>query len=263
MGGRKYELVPWTVKTAGSRTRQKIMQGGRMLHAILSGILNISQIDNIKQTMKGILLNNGVEMPILGFGVYQIPDAAECERCVLDAIEAGYRSIDTAQAYYNEEAVGRAAAACGVPREELFIATKVWMTNGGYDKAKASIDESLRKLRMDYADLILVHQPFNDYYGSYRAMEEAYRAGKARAIGVSNFHPDRFVDLAEFCEVTPAVNQMETHVFNQQVKTQEIMSGYAPAGVQRGNPQRHAHDSRGESPFSLFQRGCLQEIEGR
>lgn len=226
MGGRKYELVPWTVKTAGSRTRQKIMQGGRMLHAILSGILNISQIDNIKQTKKGILLNNGVEMPILGFGVYQIPDAAECERCVLDAIEAGYRSIDTAQAYYNEEAVGRAAAACGVPREELFIATKVWMTNGGYDKAKASIDESLRKLRMDYADLILVHQPFNDYYGSYRAMEEAYRAGKARAIGVSNFHLDRFVYLAEFCEVTPAVNQMETHVFNQQVKTQEIMSGY-------------------------------------
>ena len=146
--------------------------------------------------MEEITLNNGVVMPILGFGVFQIPDAAECERCVLDAIGAGYRSIDTAQIYGNEEAVGRAAEKSGVPREELFLTTKVWITNGGYEKAKASIDESLRKLRTDYVDLLLIHQPFNDYYGTYRAMEEANRAGKVRAIGVSNFYPDRFVDLA-------------------------------------------------------------------
>lgn len=137
--------------------------------------------------MEEITLNNGVVMPILGFGVFQIPDAAECERCVLDAIGAGYRSIDTAQIYGNEEAVGRAAEKSGVPREELFLTTKVWITNGGYEKAKASIDESLRKLRTDYVDLLLIHQPFNDYYGTYRAMEEANRAGKVRAIGVSNF----------------------------------------------------------------------------
>lgn len=137
--------------------------------------------------MEEVTLNNGVVMPILGFGVFQIPDAAECERCVLDAIGAGYRSIDTAQIYGNEEAVGRAAEKSGVPREELFLTTKVWITNGGYEKAKASIDESLRKLRTDYVDLLLIHQPFNDYYGTYRAMEEANRAGKVRAIGVSNF----------------------------------------------------------------------------
>lgn len=133
------------------------------------------------------MLNNGVTMPVLGFGVFQIPDAKECERCVLDAIEVGYRSIDTAQIYGNEEAVGRAAEKSGVPREELFLTTKVWISNGGYEKAKASIDESLRRLRTDYLDLLLIHQPFNDYYGTYRAMEEANRAGKVRAIGVSNF----------------------------------------------------------------------------
>lgn len=137
--------------------------------------------------MEKIILNNGVTMPVLGFGVFQIPDAKECERCVLDAIEVGYRSIDTAQIYGNEEAVGRAAEKSGVPREELFLTTKVWISNGGYEKAKASIDESLRKLRTDYLDLLLIHQPFNDYYGTYRAMEEANRAGKVRAIGVSNF----------------------------------------------------------------------------
>lgn len=176
--------------------------------------------------MEEITLNNGVVMPILGFGVFQIPDAAECERCVLDAIDVGYRSIDTAQIYGNEEAVGRAAEKSGVPRGELFLTTKVWITNGGYEKAKASIDESLRKLRTDYLDLLLIHQPFNDYYGTYRAMEEACHAGKVRAIGVSNFYPDRFVDLAEFCEIKPAVNQVETHVFNQQVKAQELMAKY-------------------------------------
>lgn len=176
--------------------------------------------------MEEVTLNNGVVMPILGFGVFQIPDAAECERCVLDALDVGYRSIDTAQIYGNEEAVGRAVEKSGVPRGELFLTTKVWISNGGYEKAKASIDESLRKLRTDYLDLLLIHQPFNDYYGTYRAMEEANRAGKVRALGVSNFYPDRFVDLAEFCEIKPAVNQVETHVFNQQVKAQELMAKY-------------------------------------
>lgn len=175
--------------------------------------------------MEKVKLNNGVEMPVLGYGVYQVTPE-ECERCVLDAISVGYRSIDTAQAYANEEGVGNAIVKCGVPREELFITTKVWISNAGYEKAKASIDESLLKLKTDYIDLLLIHQPFNDYYGTYRAMEEAYRAGKLRAIGVSNFYPDRFVDLAEFCEITPAVNQVETHVFNQQVKAQEIMKKY-------------------------------------
>lgn len=176
--------------------------------------------------MEVVTLNNGVTMPILGFGVFQIPDATECERCVLDAIEEGYRSIDTAQIYGNEAAVGQAVEKSGIRREELFLTTKVWISNGGYEKAKSSIDESLRRLRTDYLDLLLIHQPFNDYYGTYRAMEEANRVGKVRAIGVSNFYPDRFVDLAEFCEIKPAVNQLETHVFNQQVKARELMKTY-------------------------------------
>lgn len=175
--------------------------------------------------MENVKLNNGIEMPILGYGVYQVTPE-ECERCVLDAISVGYRPIDTAQAYQNEEGVGNAIVKCGVSREELFIVTKVWISNGGYEKAKISIDESLRKLQTDYIDLLLIHQPFNDYYGTYRAMEEAYKAGKVRAIGVSNFYPDRFVDLAEFCEIKPAVNQVETHVFNQQVEPQKIMQEY-------------------------------------
>ncbi|MFR2069854.1 MAG: aldo/keto reductase [Bacteroides nordii] len=175
--------------------------------------------------MENVKLNNGIEMPILGYGVYQVTPE-ECERCVLDAISVGYRLIDTAQAYQNEEEVGNAIVKCGVSREELFIVTKVWISNGGYEKAKISIDESLRKLQTDYIDLLLIHQPFNDYYGTYRAMEEAYKAGKVRAIGVSNFYPDRFVDLAEFCEIKPAVNQVETHVFNQQVEPQKIMQEY-------------------------------------
>lgn len=175
--------------------------------------------------MEKVKLNNGIEMPILGYGVYQVPPE-ECERCVSDAIQVGYRSIDTAQAYKNEEGVGHAIHKSGVSREDLFITTKVWISNGGFEKAKASIDESLRKLQSSYIDLLLIHQPFNDYYGTYRAMEEAYKAGKVRAIGVSNFYADRFLDLAEFCEIKPAVNQMETHVFNQQVKLQEIMQKY-------------------------------------
>ncbi|MEY8612636.1 aldo/keto reductase [Parabacteroides segnis] len=175
--------------------------------------------------METVKLNNGVEMPILGYGVYQVTPE-ECERCVLDALSVGYRSIDTAQAYFNEEGVGNALVKSGIPRSEVFITTKVWISNGGYEKAKASIDESLRKLQSDYIDLLLIHQPFNDYYGTYRAMEEACKAGKARAIGVSNFYPDRFIDLAEFCEIKPAVNQVETHVFNQQIEPQKIMERY-------------------------------------
>ena len=174
-------------------------------------------------------LNNGVKMPILGYGVYQIENLKECERCVLDAIEIGYRSIDTAQTYGNEEAVGRAIKKCNVPREELFITTKVWISNAGYEKAKTSIEKSLKKLQLEYLDLVLIHQPFNDYYGTYKAMEEMYKNGKIRAIGVSNFYPDRLVDLIKFNEVVPAINQVETHLFNQQVKAKEIMDKY---GVQ-------------------------------
>ena len=165
--------------------------------------------------MEYTTLNNGVKMPMLGYGVFQIP-GEDTKRCVLDAISVGYRSIDTAQGYFNEEGVGEAISTCGLPRDELFLTTKIWISNGGYEKAKVSIDESLRKLKTDYVDLLLIHQPFNDYYGSYRAMEEAYKAGKLRAIGVSNFMPDRFIDIAGFVEVTPAVNQLETHVFQQQ-----------------------------------------------
>lgn len=179
--------------------------------------------------MKTMKLNNGVEMPALGFGVYQIPDYAECERCVLDAIEVGYRSIDTAQAYGNEEAVGSAFSKSGLSRSDLFITTKIWITNAGYGKASASIDESLKKLKMDYLDLLLIHQPFGDYYGSYRAMEAACQAGKVRAIGVSNFYPDRLIDLIQFNEIVPAVNQVETHPFQQQKAAHEIMKKY---GVQ-------------------------------
>lgn len=179
--------------------------------------------------MEYITLNNGVKMPILGYGVYQIENLKECERCVLDAIEIGYRSIDTAEIYGNEEAVGRAIKKCNVPREEFFITTKVWISNAGYEKAKTSIEKSLKKLQLEYLDLVLIHQPFNDYYGTYKAMEEMYKRGKIRAIGVSNFYPDRLIDLIKFNEVVPAINQVETHLFNQQVKAKEVMDKY---GVQ-------------------------------
>ncbi len=172
--------------------------------------------------MEYVTLNNGVKMPKLGYGVYQTPPE-ETERCVLEAIEVGYRSIDTAQAYGNEEGVGNALVKCGLPREELFITTKIWISNAGYEKAKASIEESLKKLKTDYIDLLLIHQPFGDYYGSYRAMEEAYQEGKVRAIGVSNFYPDRYLDMTHFASVKPAVNQVETHVFQQQKIAKEYM----------------------------------------
>ena len=175
--------------------------------------------------MDFVTLNNGVKMPQLGYGVYQVKNE-ECERCVLDAISVGYRAIDTAQSYGNEEAVGSAIVKCGVPRDQLFLTTKVWISNAGYEKAKASIDKSLKNLQTDYIDLLLIHQPFGDYYGTYRAMEEAYKAGKLRAIGVSNFYPDRLIDLCQFVEVTPAVNQVETHVFQQQKVAHEYMEKY-------------------------------------
>ena len=174
---------------------------------------------------KTITLNNGVEMPLMGYGVWQIAPEA-CERFVSEALKAGYRSIDTAQAYYNEEGVGEAISKSGIPRKELFLTTKVWISNAGEDKAARSIDESLRKLKTDYIDLLLIHQPFGDYYGTYRAMEKAYQAGKARAIGLSNFYDARFVDLAENMEVKPAVVQLETHVFSQQTKMRELMKDY-------------------------------------
>lgn len=201
--------------------------------------------------MEFATLNNGVRMPMLGYGVYQVSNE-ECERCVLDAISVGYRAIDTAQSYGNEEAVGSAVQRCGVPRDELFLTTKVWISNAGYEAAKDSIDRSLQKLKTDYIDLLLIHQPFGDYYGTYRAMEEAYKAGKLRAIGVSNFYPDRLIDLCQFVEVTPAVNQVETHVFQQQKTAHEYMEKY---GVQ--------HESWGpfaEGRKDFFSNPVLTEI---
>lgn len=175
--------------------------------------------------METVRLSNGIEMPMIGYGVYQV-DPAECERCVSDALKIGYRMIDTAQAYHNEEGVGAAVAKSGIARDELFIVTKIWISNYGYDRAKASIDESLRRLGTDYIDLMLLHQPFCDRYGAYRALEDAYKAGKLRAIGVSNFYPDHFIDLASNVEIPPMVNQVETHVFDQQVLPQKYMEEY-------------------------------------
>ena len=161
-------------------------------------------------------LNNGVKMPVVGFGVFQVKDEEECKSVVLDAIDAGYRLIDTAQSYGNEEAVGKAIQETSVPRDELFITTKVWISNYGYEKAKASVEESLKKMQLDYFDLVLLHQPFKDYHGAYRALIDLYKEGKIKAIGVSNFYPDRLVDLALDTEVVPAVNQVEVNPFHQQ-----------------------------------------------
>ncbi len=175
--------------------------------------------------MKTITLNNGIEMPQLGYGVYQVsPD--EAERCVSDALSVGYRMIDTAQAYANESGVGAAVKKSGIARKEVFLVSKIWLSNYGYEKAKASIDESLRKLDTDYIDLMLLHQPFCDYYGAYRALEDALREGKVRSIGVSNFQPNHFIDLASNVDIVPAVNQVETHVFCQQLKAYEYMKEF-------------------------------------
>ncbi|SEN28674.1 aldo/keto reductase [Paenibacillus sp. OV219] len=173
--------------------------------------------------MKKVTLNNGIEMPILGFGVFQIRDDNECEQSVYDAIMAGYRLIDTAASYLNEEAVGRAIKRSGVAREELFITTKLWVQDTGYEPTKKAFENSLNRLQLDYLDLYLIHQPYGDVYGSWRAMEELYREGKIRAIGVSNFHEDRLIDLMLHNEVAPAVNQVETHPFHQQIENSKFM----------------------------------------
>lgn len=179
--------------------------------------------------MKYVTLNNGVKMPILGFGVFQVAEGQDTEEAVLAAINVGYRLIDTAQVYGNEEAVGRAIKRSGVPREELFITTKLWISSAGYEEAKKAFQVSLEKLGLDYIDLYLIHQPFNDIYGSWRAMTELYKEGKIKSIGVSNFYPDRLVDFILNNEIVPAVNQVETHPFNQQIEENEIMKEY---GVQ-------------------------------
>lgn len=179
--------------------------------------------------MKKVKLNNGIEMPILGFGVYQITDAATCEQCVYDAIAAGYRLIDTAAIYQNEEAVGKAIKRSGVAREELFITTKLWVSDAGYESARQAFNKSLERLGLDYLDLYLIHQPYGDVHGSWRAMEELYQEGRIRAIGVSNFHPDRVMDFICNTKIVPAVNQIELHPFYQQIETTQFL---ADKGVQ-------------------------------
>ena len=176
--------------------------------------------------MQNVKLNNGVEMPILGFGVYLIEDYNECKRAVLDALEVGYRLIDTASAYFNEQAVGDAIKESGINRKELFITTKLWISDAGYEKAKKGFEASMEKLQLDYLDLYLIHQPFGDYYGSWRALEELYENKKIRAIGVCNFYPDRFLDLSEYNKIKPMVNQIETHPFFQRESDNEIMKNY-------------------------------------
>lgn len=190
--------------------------------------------------MEYVTLSNGVKMPILGYGVYQVT-SDECERCVREALEVGYRSIDTAQSYFNEEQVGLAIKKSDVAREDIFLTTKVWVEHYGYDECRKSVEESLKKLKTDYIDLMLLHQPFSDYYGAYRALEDMYDEGKLRAIGISNFYPDRMVDIASFSRIRPMVNQVETHVLNQQTESKKWMDKYgvqieawAPFGEGRG-----------------------------
>ena len=201
--------------------------------------------------MEYVTLNNGVKMPLLGYGVYQVTKE-ECEACVLDAIKVGYRLIDTAQSYFNEEAVGNAIEKCGVPREELFITTKVCISNYGYDKTRESVLNSMKKLKVDYLDLVLLHQPFADYYGAYHALEDLYKEGKLRAIGVSNFYPDRLSDICAFNEITPQINQVETNPFNQQIEAQENMI--------KNNVQIEAWAPFGEGRNDMFNNPVLKKI---
>ena len=201
--------------------------------------------------MEFVTLNNGVKMPLLGYGVYQI-SKEECEACVINAIKVGYRLIDTAQSYFNEEAVGNAIEKCGVPREELFITTKVWISNYGYDKTRESVLNSMKKLKVDYLDLVLLHQPFSDYYGAYHALEDLYKEGKLRAIGVSNFYPDRLSDICAFNEITPQINQVETNPFNQQIEAQENMI--------KNNVQIEAWAPFGEGRNDMFNNTTLKKI---
>ena len=202
--------------------------------------------------MKKIVLNNGVEMPILGFGVFQIHDLAECERSVRDAIDVGYRLIDTAASYGNEEAVGNAIKASGVTRDELFVTTKLWIADTGYEKTKRAFDRSLKRLQLDYLDLYLIHQPYGDVFGSWRAMEELYREGRIKAIGVSNFHPDRVMDFIVHNEVMPAVDQVETHPFHQQVATQQFL--------RENNIQIESWGPFAEGKNNIFQNEVLTTI---
>lgn len=201
--------------------------------------------------MEYIALSNGVEMPILGYGVYQVTKE-ECERCVLDALKAGYRSIDTAQSYFNEEEVGSAIQKSGIAREDIFLTSKVWIENYGYEACWKSVEESMKKLQTDYLDLMLLHQPFSDYYGAWRALEELYEEGKLRAIGVSNFYPDRMVDIASFARIRPMVNQVETHPYNQQMIAKEYMDKY--------DVQIEAWAPFGEGRGGLFEDAMLKEI---
>jgi 2,5-diketo-D-gluconate reductase A len=201
--------------------------------------------------MEYATLSNGVKMPMLGYGVYQV-SAEECERCVLDALRVGYRSLDTAQSYFNEEQVGSAVKKSGVPRSEIFLTTKVWVEHYGYEAARASVLASMEKLQTDYLDLVLLHQPFGDYYGAYRALEELYDEGRVRAIGVSNFYPDRLVDLASFARIRPMVNQVEIHPYHQQAEAKAWMDKY---GV-----QAEAWAPFGEGRGGLFQDPVLAEI---
>jgi 2,5-diketo-D-gluconate reductase A len=205
--------------------------------------------------MKNIVLNNGVEMPILGFGVFQVRDAEVCERSVYEAIQTGYRLIDTAASYLNEDAVGSAIKRSGVTREELFVTTKLWIQDAGYERTKKAFEKSLHRLQLDYLDLYLIHQPFGDVYGSWRAMEELYREGRIRAIGVSNFQPDRIMDLIIHNEVVPEVNQIETHPFNQQIETQKFL--------QENNVQIESWGPFAEGKNNIFQNELLLSIAGK
>lgn len=202
--------------------------------------------------MQKVILNNGVEMPLLGFGVFQVTDLAECERSVLDAINTGYRLIDTAASYGNEEAVGKGIKSSGVSREDLFVTTKLWIQSNGYEGAKKSFENSLKRLQLDYLDLYLIHQPFGDVYGEWRAMQDLYKEGKVRAIGVSNFHPDRLIDLMIHNEIVPAVNQIETHPFNQQIETQQFL--------QENNVQIESWGPFAEGKNNIFHNELLLSI---
>ncbi|MCD8025664.1 MAG: aldo/keto reductase [Clostridiales bacterium] len=201
--------------------------------------------------MEYVQLNNGLKMPMLGYGVYQVTKE-ECERCVLDALHTGYRLIDTAQSYFNEEEVGNAIVKSGIPREEIFLTSKVWVEHYGYEETKESVYESMRKLQTEYIDLMLLHQPFSDYYGAYRALKELYQEGVLKAIGVSNFYPDRLVDIANFANIVPMVNQVETHVLNQQTEAKKWMDKY--------EVQIEAWAPFGEGKGGLFENPVLVEI---
>lgn len=215
----------------------------------------MSAIQSTGSSVPSVTLNNGVQMPLLGFGVFQVPDLEECERSVYEAIQSGYRLIDTAAAYGNEEAVGNAIKRASVPREDLFVTTKLWIQDAGYESTKKAFERSLQKLQLDYLDLYLIHQPFGDIYGSWRTMQELYKEGRIKAIGVSNFQPDRIMDLIVHNEVVPAVNQIETHPFNQQIETQKFL--------QENNIQIESWGPFAEGKNNIFQNELLLSIASK